>query len=93
MIALQIPYPIFSLLFWFFFVCLFFRATPAAYGSSQARGQIGAAFVSLHHSNARSKPYRQPMPQLVATLDPQPTEQGQGLNPHPQGDHMRFLTC
>ena len=35
------------------FVCLFvllFRATPAAYGSSQARGQIGAADASLCHS-------------------------------------------
>ena len=28
--------------------CLF-RAAPAAYESSQARGQIGAAAASLHH--------------------------------------------
>ena len=28
----------------------FFRAAPAAYGSSQAIGQIGAAAASLHHS-------------------------------------------
>ena len=37
--------------------CLF-RATPAAYGSSQARGRIRAIAASLHHShsNSRSKP-------------------------------------
>ena len=35
---------------------LFFRATPTVYGSSQARGRIGAAAVGLphSHSNARS---------------------------------------
>ena len=46
----------------FFFFCLFAfsRATPAAYGDSQARGQIGAVAPSLHrsHSNTRSRPYR-----------------------------------
>ena len=44
--------------FWFFlFVCLFFRATPTAYGGSQARGQIGAVAPGIHHqshSHARS---------------------------------------
>jgi len=42
------------LLFFFFFL---FRATPLAYGSSQARGWIGAAAASLchKHSNTRSK--------------------------------------
>ena len=40
--------------------CLFvslFRAEPVVYGSSQARGQITAAAVGLHHShsNARSE--------------------------------------
>ena len=45
----------------FFLVCLFalfcfLRATPAAYGGSQARGRIraGAAGLRHHHSNARS---------------------------------------
>ena len=43
--------------FIYLFVCLFvFRAVPAAYGVSQARGQIGAVATSLGHSNARSKP-------------------------------------
>ena len=51
--------------------CLLFRATTMAYGSSQARGRIGAAAASLrhNHSNARSEPGLQPMLQLVATLD------------------------
>ena len=43
---------IFTVLFYFvlFFFGLF-RATPTAYGSSQARGQIRAAAVSLYHSS------------------------------------------
>ena len=36
----------------FFFFCLF-RATPAAYGSSQARGQIRTAAAILHHSSGQ----------------------------------------
>ena len=31
-----------------------FRATPAAFGNSQARGQIGAAAAGLHHSHSNS---------------------------------------
>ena len=40
-----------------FFLVFFFRAVPAAYTSSQSRGQIGAAASGLchSHSNARSK--------------------------------------
>ena len=40
----------------FFFFFVFFRATPMAYGISQARGQIRAAAAGLHqsHSGARS---------------------------------------
>ena len=39
---------------------------------SQARGRIGAAAASLHHShsNARSKHHLGPRPQLMAMLDP-----------------------
>ena len=55
------------------FVCLF-RAPPTAYGSSQARGQMGAAATGLYHSqmcsNARSEPHLQPTTQLIAMLDP-----------------------
>ena len=49
-----------------------FRTTPAAYGGSQARGQIGATAAGLHHShnNVGSLPQLQPTPQLAATLDP-----------------------
>ena len=63
------------------------------YGGSQARGPIRAIATSLYqsHSNARSKPKLQPTPQLMATLDPQPTEQDQGSNSCPQ-DASRMLT-
>ena len=59
----------------FFVVCLFLRAipkyAPAAYGSSQARGQIGAVATSLHHSHsaARHQPNLQPTPHLTASPD------------------------
>ena len=41
-----------------FYFLLLFRAAPAAYGSSPARGQIGAAATGLHdsHSNTGSEP-------------------------------------
>ena len=73
-----------------FFFFWFFRAVLAAYGGSQARGPIGATAATaaglLHsHSNIRSEPPVRPTPQLTATLDPQPTEQGRGLNPKPHG--------
>ena len=65
----------------------FFRATPAAYGCSQARGPIGAKTAGLHHShsNARSESCLRPTPQLRAMPDPQPTEQDPGSNPQPHG--------
>ena len=51
---------------------LFFGATPAAYGSSQARGGIGATAACLchGHSNTGSEPRLLHTPQLTATLDP-----------------------
>ena len=84
---------------YFFFFCLlsFFvvvvvvvaasEAAPAAYGDSQARGLIGAVATGLRHShsNAGSELHLQPTPQLTATLDPRPTEQGHGPNPQPHG--------
>ena len=53
----------------FFFL---FRAAVMVHGSSQARGQIEAAAAGLYHShsNARSKLPLQPIPQLMAMLDP-----------------------
>ena len=66
-------YFIFIYLFIYFFVFLLFLwAAPAAYGGSQARGQIRAVAISLcqSHSNARSEPRLQPPPQLTAMPDP-----------------------
>ena len=65
-----------SLLFFFFFFLSFcpFRAAPAAYGGSQAGGQMRAIATGLHHShsNTNSKPRLQPTPQLTQhqILDP-----------------------
>ena len=49
----------------YFNSAFFFKATLVAYGSSQARGQIGAAAAGLCHSL-----HLQPMPQLAAVPDP-----------------------
>ena len=59
----------FSFLFSFFWGL--FRAAPAAYGGSQARGRIGAVATGLRqgHSNAGSGPRLRPTPQLTATPD------------------------
>ena len=59
-----------------FFFFLLFRATLAAYGSSQARGQIEATAAGLYHShsNARSEPSLRTTPQLTAMPDPPLTE-------------------
>ena len=61
----------------FLFVCLFVflpfsRATPAAYGGSQARGLIGAVAAGLpqNHSNVGSEQRLQSTLQLTATPDP-----------------------
>ena len=79
------PHCFFGFCFFFFF-CLF-RAAPAAYGSTQARGQIGVVAAGLphSHSNLGSELRLRPTPQLTATLDSRPIEWGQGSNPHPHG--------
>ena len=69
-----------SAYFFFFFFCW---AAPVAYGSSQAKGPTRAVANSLRHSNVESKSHLWPTPQLTAMPDPQPTDQGQGLNPQP----------
>jgi len=72
-ITLQIGKLDLEKVFFFFFVFLvFFRAVLAAYGSSQARGLIGATVAGLHHShsNTGSEPYLQHTPQLTATPGP-----------------------
>ena len=57
---------------WGFLVFCPFRAAPAAYGGSQARGRIRALAASLRqsHSNARSEQHVQPTPKLTAMPDP-----------------------
>ena len=55
------------------FICLCLsRATPEAYGGSQARSRVGAVAAGLHysHSNAGSELRLRPTPQLIATPDP-----------------------
>ena len=73
--------------FWVSFFLFVFTAAPAAYGSSQVRGESGAVAAGLHHSHGtpRSKLHLFPMSQLVALPDLQPTERGQGPNLHPHG--------
>ena len=39
----------------FFLSFVFFRATPSAYGGSQARGWIGAVTAGLHHSHSNAR--------------------------------------
>ena len=39
---------------YFFFVFLFFRAIPMAYGGSQARGPIGVVAAGLRHSHSNA---------------------------------------
>ena len=53
----------------FFFLLAFSRATPEAYGGSQAQGLIGAVAAghSHSHSNAGSEPRLRSAPQLTAT--------------------------
>ena len=55
-----------------YFCFLLCRATPMIYGSSQARGQIGTAAASLHHShsNMGAEPSLQIILQLMSTPDP-----------------------
>ena len=63
-----------SRLFILFYFILFyyFRATPTVYGSSQARGPIGAVVASLHHNHndKGSEPNLQTTPQPMAMPDP-----------------------
>ena len=69
--SLSFPFSFFVCLF-FSFCLLSFRATPTAYGTSQAMGLIGGTGAGLchSHSNARSEPRLRPTPQLMATRDP-----------------------
>ena len=67
----QLSVPLLLLLLLFFFPLLF-MASPTAYGSFQARNQIGGTAASLchSHSHAGSEPRLRPTPQLTAMPDP-----------------------
>ena len=59
-------------LFFLFFFFLVFLGPHLTYGSSQARGQTGAAAAGLHHSHSKkgSEIHLRPTPQHTATPDP-----------------------
>ena len=79
--------------FFFFFTFCLFRAVPVAHGGSEAKGQIGPTATGLHHSqsNVGFKLHLRPTPQLMATPDPQPTEQSQESNSCPHGCQSDLL--
>ena len=58
--------------FFFFSLFPFSRATPRAYGDSQARSLIRTVATGLHqsHSNEASELQLRPTPQLTAMPDP-----------------------
>ena len=60
-----------NFIYLFVFFC-HFRATPMAYGGSQARGPIRAVATSLHHSHSHAppEPCLQPASQLPPMPDP-----------------------
>ena len=60
----------FIVLSFFFLFFSLYRATPTAYGGSQARGRMGATPAGLPHDNARSELRLRPTPELTAMLDP-----------------------
>ena len=66
----------------FFF---FFRAAPVAYGSSQARGWIGATADGLHHSHSNMGSEPGLWPTAHHNAGSLTHQVGQGLNPRPHG--------
>ena len=61
----------FIILIYLFISPFFFRATPAAYEDSQARGQLGTAVTGLRHSHSNvGFAHLWPTPQLTGMLNP-----------------------
>ena len=58
-----------------------------------SRGRIGAGKCppTPQPQDARSKLCLRPPPRFLASLDPQPTEQAQGLNPHSHGYQLNLF--
>ena len=77
--------PLSSFLSFFFF--FFFFWTPCSIFNFPGGGHLRDTPAGLRHSHSHVgyKLYPQPTPQFSAMPDPQPTEPGQGLNPHPHG--------
>ena len=72
-----------------------FRATPAAYGGSQARGQIRATAASLHHSysNTGSEPCLRHTPQLRPVPDSLIHWTRRGIKPTSSWILVEFVIC
>ena len=68
-------------------------AAPKAYGSSQARDQIGSAAASLHHShtNTRSKPYLWVNAAACGNAGSLIHRARSGIKPESSGDYIGFL--
>ena len=79
---------LFVYLFFFLQMHLWLMEVP----SRGAKLELQLPALHNSHSNAGSQPHLPPAPQLMATPDPEPTEKGQGSNPHAQGHYVRFLT-
>ena len=85
---------LYNCIYFYFYFFVFYRATPRHNRDSQARNLIGAvaAILGQSHSNVRSEPHLRPTPQLLAMLDPSPTERGQGSNLQPHGSYSDSFT-
>ena len=57
---------------YYYYYYLLFRAAPASYESSQARGQFGPTAAGACHSNTGFRPRLWRILQLTAILDPWP---------------------
>ena len=80
-------YFLIKIFFFFFFFLLFCFLGPHPWHMEAPTLGVKSVAASLHHShsNVGSEPHLRTTPQLTTTLDPRPTEQGQGSNPHPHG--------
>ena len=76
---------------WRWRILFLFRAAPAVYGSSQARGPNQAAPAALHHSHTRSEPASATFTTAHSKAGCLTTEWDQGLNPSPHGNTSQVL--
>ena len=85
----------YSTLHIYIYICISFKAAPMAYGNSQATGWIVATAANQPHGHSKAgpEPHLWPTSQLIATPGPQPTEWGQGSNPHPHGCSWIHFHC